>query len=125
MLYKMYLSKEKTCWWDEEKYGNAIFAAESDEAARQFAATIVQRMNRRYWRMREQRNVSVESICRLEENSASLKRVGVPIWNCMSPMREFRQIRTALNTFYPKEGNRRILSIMHMFENWKPIPCRT
>lgn len=124
-IYEVNLTKEKTYWWDEEKYGNVTFVAESDEAVRQFVATIVQRMNRTYWRMREQRNVYIESICRLEERGSELESIEIPIWNCMSPLKGFRQIRIALETFYPKKDKRRSLSIMHMFENWRPIPCRT
>jgi len=122
-FYEVYLRKEKTYWWDEDDCGNAMFAAKNDEEARKFVATILQRINRKYWRIGEQRNVSCRNLFRLERDVFSVKRVRVSLWNCMSPAKGFRKIRKIIDAFYPKQNGKRSFSIMtRLFTGWKPIP---
>lgn len=122
MLYETYLAKEKTYWWDEDAIGKCIFSAKDDEEARNFIATIVQRMNRKYWRMDDRRNVYIVQISRLEESGFSVRRREISLWNCVRPFQDFRSIRKALEAFYPKNTmGKRFCSIMGIFSNWKPI----
>lgn len=122
MFYEVSLNKEQTYWWDEDQYGHATFSAVDDESARQFITTVVQRMNRKYWRMGEPRNITIERIVRLQDCGDSIDRVDVPLWNCLNTLKGFCRIRKALSTFYPKQGKRRFFSIIPGFTEWNPIP---
>lgn len=123
MLYRVLLKKEETFWWDEDQLGDCIFSEANDEHARLFVGTVVQRMNRRYWRMREQRKVSVSSIHRLEESPATgLTEVEINLLTVIVPYQDFISIRRVLETFFPKnKQGKRVLSLMHMFANFNPI----
>ncbi len=125
MIYKVLLRKEKTYWWDEDSFGSCIFNAKNDEQARAFVATIVQRMNRKYWRIGEQRNVFIQSISRIKESGLGNVLEPVSLWNCIEPLKGFRNIRLALEAFYPKNNGKRIWSMMHMFSNYEPIRLKS
>lgn len=120
MIYEAMFAKEKTYWWDEDGSGSCVFAAEDDAAALSFVATVIQRMNRKYQRMGERRDVRVERVSRLEERGFSIEYVDIPLQG-ISPLKGFRPIRRALEAFYPKESCGRRASIAHMFNDWDPV----
>ena len=122
MRYHLVLRSEKTYWWDEDGIGSCMFNAENDEQARSFASTIVMRINRKYWRMREPRNVFICSLSRVKENGYGNILEPVSLWNCVKPLNGFTEIRKALNAFYPKvNGKKRKTSMMPMFSQYNPI----
>jgi len=122
MMYKARLKKEKTYWWDEDRCESCLFSANSDEEARNFIATAVQRMNRTYWRMEEPRNVSILKLWQLKEEGFSVMRREVCL-QCMVPFQKFKDIRRVLEAFYPKVyGNAKRFSIVGFFSTWKPSP---
>ncbi len=117
-FYKVLLEKQQTYWWDEDKYGSTVFSAKSDEHARQVVATICQRMNRQYWRMNEQRNVSVVRLELLHEELPVSTEVGIQM---MSPLGKYSEIRKALKKFYPRKGKGVHDTCMPCFTSWKKI----
>lgn len=122
MLYEACLKKEKTYWWDEDAWGICMFSAHSDEEARKFIATVVQRMNRVYWRMGEPRNISISRLSQLEEEGFSIMRREAYL-QCIVPFQKFQDIRRVLEAFYPKvHGRARHFSIISSFSLWKPVP---
>lgn len=123
MLYEVHLGKQETYWWDEDECGDGQFYAKDDESARKFVATVIQRMNRKYWRMGEPRGVNITGLYQLEPRGYSVVKIEVPLWKCMKPFESFFEIREVLESFYPKmEDGRRIFSIMNSFNCWRPTP---
>ena len=121
MIYSVLLKKEETYWWDEDETGSCMFNAENDEQARSFVATIVQRMNRKYWRINEQRNVHIISIHRITKNGYTNINEPINLWNCIKPLEGFIAIRAALKAFYPSKNGKHVGSMMHMFSDYDPI----
>ena len=120
--YQLHLRKEKTYWWDENTDGRCQFNAKNDEAARLFATTITQRMNRTYWRIGEPRNVSIVSIHRIVVDGYGDKFKQIPLWNCLKQLHGFSNIRAVLEAFYPREEKGRPFSMMPGFNDFRPIP---
>lgn len=121
MHYEASLVKGETYWWDEDMSGSFIFVALSDDAARRFVTIVVQRMNRKYWRIGEPRNISVESIVRLGEHGFSVVREPVNIWMCLKPLGGLREVRSALRAFYPRSDDGRRGCIAGAFTEFEPI----
>ncbi len=126
MYYDVHLAKQKTWWWDEDRYGNWTFSAPNDEEARLLILLIVQRMNRKYWRMGEPRNVIIQSIQRLTESkNGVVVREEVDIHTIGVPLKGIKRIREALEAFFPKDENgKRFFSRMRDFHSYKPISCK-
>ncbi len=122
MIYKVILEKEKTHWWDEDKIGIGIFNAKNDEQARAFVVTIVQSMNRKYWRIGKPRGVFIYSIHRITKNDYGNNEERIVLWNNLKPFDDFCNIRKALEAFYPKRDGRRNRSMMPLFASYKTIP---
>jgi hypothetical protein len=122
MIYKVLLEKQHCWWWDEDVYGRGVFCAQSDEEARLFISLIVQRMNRKYLRMGEPRNIIVNYIRCLQETENGIVERDVELHTISIPLKGFREIRKALEIFFPKNKNgKRFCSIVNDFFHFAPI----
>ena len=124
MLYEAILTKQETYWWDEDRYGTCAFAAADDDEARAFIATVVRRINRKYWRIGEPRNVSVVEMACLTENGFEISRRWVCIEGPLGqlvPFQGFREVRKVLEAFYPKDAYRGRSSVVRLFVDFEPI----
>lgn len=88
-FYEMCLKKKKTYFWDEDDSGSAIFHATDDEEARRFVATVVQRMNKKYQKIGNPRDIFLEKINLLVGDGYSIKRVPVCLCGGAIPARGF------------------------------------
>ncbi len=65
MLYSVLLKKSDTFWWDEDSYGSMLFFAGDDVAARRFAETVLQIMNRSYEKIKQPQKVLISRLSRV------------------------------------------------------------
>lgn len=120
MIYKAWLCKTNTFWWDEDALGQFEFSAENDTDAKAHVATVVERMNRRYNRMQEAREIIIQSLSSLQEIEGQLVQEEVSLAETEEPLKDLRSIRRVLESFYPGLPGEKRRSSMPLFSTWMP-----
>ena len=124
MFYRACFKKEKTFWWDEDKYGECLFAANSDAEATRFVLSACQIMNKRYKEIQEPREVKLTTLTRLSERGFSTKQTKVFLVKNEKPFDSKVDTKKFLNTFFPQYsemGVRQRSSIVGSFHRWELI----
>jgi len=105
VLYRIFFKKfglGVSLCWDESHYGDCIFAADSDETARQIAATAIKIMNT--LAKKEKRIFEVDAIHSLERDGFSVSGRKVDNENCI-PFADSASLEKVLDALYPKADN--------------------
>jgi len=118
MIYTAVLHKGGDLRWDEDSYGACTFCAPDDETARAFVMTIAARMTRAFGRAGSPHDISVRSLDRFEDKGLGAVTVAIDMKDA-KPFACVRQIRAALDVFYPKSANGARRTLMPLFSAFR------